>query len=68
VTSSDDALRRLLDERSLPWGMDPWRERALAAEARARDLEETVGELLGLVDERCGCGTVWERYCRGCDL
>jgi hypothetical protein len=28
----------------------PWRERALAAEARVRDLEETVGELVALVD------------------
>jgi hypothetical protein len=45
-----------------------WRERALAAEARVRDLEETVGELVALVDERCGCGTVFERYCSGCDL
>jgi hypothetical protein len=45
-----------------------WRERALAAEARVRDLEETVGELVALVDERCGCGTVFERYCSGCDF
>jgi hypothetical protein len=44
------------------------RERALAAEARVRDLEETVGELVALADERCGCGTVFERYCSGCDL
>jgi hypothetical protein len=27
-----------------------WRERALAAEARVRDLEETVGELVALDD------------------
>jgi hypothetical protein len=27
-----------------------WRERALAAEARVRDLEETVGEALGQSD------------------
>jgi hypothetical protein len=27
-----------------------WRERALAAEARVRDLEDTVGELLDVID------------------
>jgi hypothetical protein len=27
----------------------PWRERALAAEARVRNLEETVGELVSLI-------------------
>jgi hypothetical protein len=27
-----------------------WRERALRAEARVRDLEETVGDLLGIID------------------
>jgi hypothetical protein len=30
----------------------PWRERALAAEARVRDLEETVGELVEALDYR----------------
>jgi hypothetical protein len=41
------------DRVRLEWCRDDlreWRERALAAEARVRDLEETVGELVCLVD------------------
>jgi hypothetical protein len=37
-----------------------WRERALAAEARVRDLEDTVGELLELIPDGLGDG-VWTR-------
>jgi hypothetical protein len=51
VSAFDDAVRRALERREQPWGelTAPWRERALAAEARVRDLEETVGELLALM-------------------
>jgi hypothetical protein len=41
----------------------PWRERALAAEARVRDLEDTVGELLGHIEPgtcpACGAFYAW---------
>jgi hypothetical protein len=41
----------LAAERDYAWSSrDMWRERALAAEARVRDLEETVGELVALDD------------------
>jgi hypothetical protein len=40
-----------------------WRERALAAEARVRDLEETVGELLEHIEPvtcpACGAFYAW---------
>jgi hypothetical protein len=42
-------LWHLQDCRTIDAEVAHWRERALAAEARIRDLEETVGELLELV-------------------
>jgi hypothetical protein len=44
------------------------RETNLRLENLLRAKDETIGELLGIVDERCDCGCEWQRYCRGCDL
>jgi hypothetical protein len=45
----DVVLRAPLPRRRAPFVDAVWRERALAAEAQVRNLEETVGELLGQV-------------------
>jgi hypothetical protein len=51
VLCADCYMALLNDPRERePYELDVWRERALAAEARVRDLEETVGELVALVD------------------
>jgi hypothetical protein len=51
----------LIDPYVGPWEkrLQAMRERALAAEARVRDLEDTVGELLALVEEN-------PRWCVDC--